>query len=145
MRARSLGHREAEISPWLMLGAGFVRVPSDVLFRFFFVFCKGGSELDCFQRLTLGTTCILAAGCYVDDTQPREERGTKADSVLVRVVIRIVRTLREKCSGRKTEDAGMSETVAGAGRGQRLSPAGPTFCLAGHWWSPAVEGAPGKG
>jgi hypothetical protein len=36
----------------------------------------------------------MAAGCYVDDARPREERGIKEDSILVEVVIGIVRTLR---------------------------------------------------
>jgi len=62
------------------------------------VLCEEGHSLlewDCLrQRLTLGATCILAAGCYVDDARPREERRTRGDSVLVRIVVRIVRTLR---------------------------------------------------
>lgn len=59
----------------------------------------GGSILEwhCFrQRLTLGTTCILAAGCYIDgdDTRPREGRRTRGDSGFVKVVVCIVRALR---------------------------------------------------
>jgi hypothetical protein len=65
--------------------------------------------------MRLGTTCILAAGCYVvdDGAQPWEKRGTGGYSVLVRVVIRIVRTLRRdsRCVNEVLEcvgDAGTS-------------------------------------
>jgi hypothetical protein len=46
------------------------------------------------STLTLGTACILAAGGYVDGTQPWEERGARRDSVIVMVVVCIVRALR---------------------------------------------------
>jgi len=62
---------------------------------------------DCFPagRLTLGTTCILAAGCYVvDDTQPWKEGRTRGDSVLATVVVCIVRTLRHE--GEKKDSLG---------------------------------------
>ena len=48
------------------------------------------------STLTLGTDCILAAGGYVDGKQPSEERGARRDSVVVRVVVCIVRALRER-------------------------------------------------
>ena len=64
---------------------------------------------DCFPtgRLTLGTTCILAAGCYVvDDTQPWEEGRTRGDSVLATVVVCIVRTLRHEGERKKKDSLG---------------------------------------
>jgi len=47
------------------------------------------------RQLTLGTACILAGDRYVDEGPPREERGARRDSVFVRVVVGIVKTLRE--------------------------------------------------
>lgn len=48
------------------------------------------------MTLTLGTACILAADGYVAGKQPREERGARRDSVVVRVVVCIVRSLRKE-------------------------------------------------
>ena len=50
----------------------------------------------CCLTLTLGTACILAAGGYVDGKQPWEERGARRDPVIVKVVVCIVRALREE-------------------------------------------------
>jgi hypothetical protein len=81
------------------------------------------------RRLTLGTTCILAAGCYVvdDGAQPWEERGAGGYSVFVKVVICIVRTLRRdsRCGNEVLEcvgDAGTS-LVWSKSSAARISPA----------------------
>jgi len=55
-----------------------------------------GPRWDLVSTLTLGTACILAAGGYVDGTQPWEERGARRDSVIVRVVVCIVKALRKR-------------------------------------------------
>jgi hypothetical protein len=62
--------------------------------RVLFVFSASVHAQGCLT-LTLGTACILAAGGYVDGKQPWEERGARRDPVIVKVVVCIVRALRE--------------------------------------------------
>ena len=74
-----------------------------------------GPRWDLVSTLTLGTACILAAGGYVDGTQPWEERGARRDSVIVRAVVCIVRALRTEGLVRAGMVSGGTWNAEGAG------------------------------